>query len=99
MKQFIKQLKEFTQKHQLIESAKKGFDKCLKNNPELLDELPAGEIELKFWSQNFVIEHSRFEHSVIKTTLHIMCKNKKVGYYCLITDLEGENLDDYLVII
>ena len=99
MKQIIKKLKDFTQKYQLIESAKAGFDNCIKNNPELLDELPKGDIELKFWSQNFVIEHSRYEKFVIKTTLHIICKNQKVGYYCLITDLDGKNTDDYLVII
>ena len=99
MKNIVDELNKISEEQDLIEKAKEGYKKCLSNNPFLYDELPPeSDLSLKLWSQNMTFCHVLYEIPNVETTLKIMHEDQEVGYYQFISDINGEQLDEYFVV-
>ncbi|WP_444916847.1 hypothetical protein [Microbulbifer sp. JMSA003] len=54
--------------------------------------------EFYFKFHKFCFKHAEFEYLYIETTLGIDYHGEEVGYYSLFSDLDGEPVDDMLII-
>lgn len=55
-------------------------------------------IEARFHSHKFCFAHATLPHPFIETRLDLFWHRKEIGHYRLISSLDGEPEDDYLVI-
>ena len=79
------------------EQKNQGFD----DSSKLISDFDVDDIELKFDRQAFVFKNRLIEYQYIDTQLGLYVQTSsgvlQVGHYRLITRLDGEYDDDYLV--
>ena len=107
----IKSLKEFTHRYDLknkaVESCKVYMTNCLKEDEEGIGGFALDELKLDFVRFDLIFDHYLYGIPFVKTRIGIYKKeeddvyvrgHESIGYYELDTDMEGESLDDWLVI-
>ncbi|MBX7223855.1 MAG: hypothetical protein K1Y36_28325 [Blastocatellia bacterium] len=96
----IAQLQEHARFHQLDEVAAQGILKWIAD-PDL-DPLPVGitkgMITGRFVSRWLCFEPQHLSYPYIDTRFDLLCGDTVVGYYRLISRLNGDIEDDYFVI-
>ena len=99
---FIKTLTDLTENQRLVHHARIGCEKHLKNEG-FLKEWKSDKLRIEFWCHSLVFKHGLLSYPFIETKLRIFHKDSEigdceVGYYRLITTLDGKIDDDYFVI-
>lgn len=83
----------------LIERAMRGCDKWFENEEDgLIGGWSCKDFVKEFFTFSLTFKHANWDLVYIDTTLNLLDKDgKEIGYYRLITTLNGEIDDDYLV--
>ena len=93
-------LTQHARAYQLAERARDGCALLLRNE-EGENGLPGGmrarDVEVRFRSHALYFENSLPGYPYISTLLDLIAGGEEVGYYKLISDLDGQVVDDYLV--
>jgi hypothetical protein len=96
----VNRLAEHARSYKLAERAGDGCALFLRNE-EAESGLPGGlkaaEVEVSFRSHALYFDSSLLGHPYITTRLDLIARGEQVGFYKLITDLDGQVVDDYLV--
>lgn len=96
----VNRLAEHARAYQLAERAGESCASFLRNE-EAESSLPGGmkasEVVVRFRSHALFFESSLLGYPFITTRLDLMAGDEQVGYYKLISDLDGQVVDDYLV--
>lgn len=112
LEDIIKQLRDWSEERSLIEEAYEYCRTSLENNEQedkeagLTARWLLGDIQLHFDKQSLVFKHGIFSHPFVDTQigLYVAAENKgwlrdiqPIGRYRLITSLDGQVEDDYLI--
>lgn len=95
----IAQLEAHANAHDLIGRTEQGFLACFLNQGGAIDGWTAADLRTEFRSHELAFLHATND-PYIETTLRLFAVNEpliQVGYYSLITSLDGKDQDDYLV--
>ena len=111
LEEIKKQLKEFSGKHGLIQNAYDGCLTFMKNSleddREVLGGFSIDEIQLECLRQEFIFNDYLRPTPFLRTRIGIYKKEENggsihdlesIGYYDLDTNMEGESVDDWLII-
>jgi len=96
----VNRLDQHARSYRLTERAGDGCALFLRNEEAesgLPGGLTAGEVEVSFRSHALYFESSLLGYPYITTRLDLMASGEQVGFYKLITDLDGQVVEDYLV--
>lgn len=94
----IRQLNELQEKFNLEKKALDGAIAWAGCDDLGISRSITGKFEYLFKLHKFCFKHADLPYCYIETTYDIEYKGECVGYYSLYTDLEGEPVDDALVI-
>jgi hypothetical protein len=98
-KEVVEYLLDMTLRHQLLEQAMRNCDVCFSNANGEIDGWIFHDLEKQFFSHTLVFKSADWDLIHINTCLKLLASNgREIGHYCLITTLEGETDDDYLVL-
>lgn len=101
LSEIVNRLTEHARSYQLAERATDGCALLLLNNQEQENGLPEGmsisAIEIRFGSHALFFDKTVLSYPYIVTHLDLLADDERVGFYKLITSLEGQVEDDYLV--
>jgi hypothetical protein len=96
----VNRLAEHARSYKLAERAADGCALFVRNE-EAESGLPGGlkaaEVEVSFRSHALYFDSSLLGYPYITTRLDLMARGEQVGFFKLITDLDGQVVDDYLV--
>jgi hypothetical protein len=92
-------LHQSSEKHNLVERAKLGV-RAWWDNEEDLAEYSFGydDLRIEFKFQALAYRHAMLNYPYIDTTLALIAGDRDIGYFSLITGLDGSVIDDYLVL-
>ncbi|WP_370978766.1 hypothetical protein [Agaribacterium sp. ZY112] len=96
---------EFTHKLNAVEKefslearALSGVKSWVKHEEFGVNKTVSDKFNYHFKSHKFCFKHSDLSYEYIETTYDIEHMGEIIGYYSLFTDLNGESVDDILVI-
>ncbi|MGD2182753.1 hypothetical protein [Lusitaniella coriacea] len=98
-KKVIKYLLDLTSRHKLVEQAMASCDDWFANDGGEIDGWIAQDLEKQFFSHQLIFQRSDWDSIYIDTCLKLLASNgREIGHYRLISTLDGEIDDDYLVL-
>ena len=95
----IECLQDLAQQQGLREQARGGFRRWYDNDLDCLPSMATSpdDVVPSFKNQSLCFTHERLSYPYILTTFDLLVDDDKVGYYTLVTLLDGTPEDDYLV--
>jgi hypothetical protein len=99
--QIAETLREYAQRHGLVERAIEGCRRSLLNAEQDGEDVPvrAADMQARLRSMTFCFRHELLSYLYVKTTLAIVDPNDEedeIGSYTLVTSMDGEAIDDTL---
>ncbi len=96
--EIILELKKLAQSQKLVDHAIQSCLAWLDDEESLPSGWSPAEIKCEFKSHSLCFEHSLLSYPFVVTHLRLFRNEDEVGYYKLITTLDGKVDDDYFVI-
>jgi hypothetical protein len=93
----IERLRLLAAERDLVGHAMDGCVKWLHNDADEIAITPE-ELEMHFHSHALTFHNANLSYPYIDTRLTLSVKNREIGYYRLITFLDGSVDDDYFVL-
>jgi hypothetical protein len=98
-KEVIEYLLDVTSRHKLVEHAMESCDAWFINEGGTIAGWISQDLEKQFFSHTLVFQRSDWDLVYIDTRLKLLAANgREVGHYRLISTMDGETDDDYLVL-
>jgi hypothetical protein len=98
-KEVIDYLQDLALRQKLFEEAMSGCGACFQNDGGEIDGWIPQDLEKQFFSHTLVFKRSDWDLIYIDTRLKLLASNgREIGHYRLISTLDGEIDDDYLVL-
>jgi hypothetical protein len=90
-------LAQLAQRQDLIEQAREGCARWLQNEGRDI-HYALSDVRLAFRSHALCFAHARLPYPYVETRLDLLIADQEIGYYRLITRLDGSVDDDYFVL-
>jgi hypothetical protein len=81
-----------------IKESAKGIDIWLKDKDNIPSNIKVEDIKVKYRSQNLCFSDNLLNKAYITTFYELYFNEKEIGYYKLISNIDGTPDDDYFVI-
>lgn len=94
----LDRLRDHAKTHDLLLRAQEGVQKWLRDESNLPLNWKPDEIRTEFRSHSLSFQHGLLSYPFIDTTLRLFHKDEEIGYYSLITTMNGKDDDDYFVL-
>lgn len=91
----IERLIRFGTEQDLVGRARIVCARCLRDYEEEIHPHHASDVQISFRSQALVFRNALIPYPYIDTRLALTIEDKEIGYYRLITHLDGTDDDDY----
>ncbi|WP_444896874.1 hypothetical protein [Microbulbifer sp. SSSA005] len=98
MEELLNSLDKLVVEHNLESRAFKGAKEWSSSADFDIDTSITSKFKYNFHAHKLCFKHEFRSNPCIETYLDITLDEEEVGYYCWISDLNGEVLDDMLVI-
>jgi hypothetical protein len=92
----IADLRRHAERHQLDQTAQDAVKQWLARERKLT--IDASKVEARFNTRSLCFESSRLGHGFIVSQYEIIYEESRIGYYRLISTLDGRIDDDYFVL-
>jgi hypothetical protein len=98
-KEVVEYLLDLTSRNKLVEQAMESCDPWFTDDGGEIDGWIPQDLEKQFFSHSLVFQRSDWDLIYIDTRIKLFASNgREVGHYRLISTLDGEIDDDYLVL-
>ncbi len=98
----VDRLAAWASQHDLTQQAMRGWVECFANEGGTINGWSVADIQAVFRSHSFYFESALLSYRYVVTCLDLYAAgveaDEELGQYRLITTLEGQVVDDYLVI-
>lgn len=96
--QIAKELLVIAKEQQLKERCFQSYEESLRLDPAIMKGIEERNARPYFWSHRLTFDHAFVPQPMIETQFRISSNEQEIGYYSLITEIDGSVNDDILVI-